>query len=443
MRLRVAAALAVGAVLTVPNAVTASSANGVAPAVSFAYTGSEQSYTVPRGVALVALAAKGGRGGQFAEGGGHEGGVGAMVPVKAGERLFVEVGSAGAYKGGRTFGGGGAAGAPPPVVCMLSNRGGPCADVYASSGGGASDVRTCSISTATCPGGVSSAATRLIVGGGGGGEAGAGNAQSVTCGATDSAGANSFQYLPGNRSLGPVPIVTAAGIVYPGRSTLAPQGTTPAVGGSDVAGTGGSQAGCGAGSVLSSDSVAGSSAVGTSGGTGGNASSLGPMNPTCSVAANTCQDAGPGGGGGGGYFGGGGGATGYDRETGNCGACGSAGSGEGGAGGSSFVSKRMMDPVDESLLLGAPPDGAVVIVPAIEIEAPVSGAVYRSGQVVYARWQCGYDSRTGLGISNCNGSVATGARISTSPGKHTFTVSGTVSSNGNHTIGVTVHYTVR
>ena len=134
-------------------------ASAIPARTTFSYTGSEQSYTVPPGVVMVVLAAKGGRGGQYAEGGGHEGGVGAVMPVVPGQRLFVEVGSAGVYDGGQVFGGGGAAGAPPPVVCMLSNNGGPCAQVYASSGGGATDVRTCSMAASSCPGGVSSTTT--------------------------------------------------------------------------------------------------------------------------------------------------------------------------------------------------------------------------------------------------------------------------------------------
>jgi len=408
----------------------------------FSYTGAEQTYTVPPGVVLVGLAAVGGHGGDNAEGGGREGGVGALAPVTPGQKLYAEVGAAGVYGGDAMFGGGGAGGAPPPVVTICSN-GSPCSGDYASSGGGASDVRTCSMSAVSCPGGVNSSATRLIVGGGGG-RGGSGNAPSVTCGASSGGGgANNFQYPPGNASNGPVPIVTSAGTVYPGRPTTdaGSPGVTPAGGGTAAAGTGGRQAGCSTGgSTGMTDSIAGSDAVGGVGGTGGDASSLGPKATSCS--GNTCSDAGPGGGGGGGYFGGGGGATGLDQPTGNCGACNAAGSGQGGGGGSSFVSSKTQDPIDEEYLKGDG-DGVVYVVPAVEINSPANGAVYLPGQVVNASWSCGYDGKTGLGASSCTAPAADGAAISTTPGTHTFTVTGsTTDASGKHAVTASVTYVV-
>ncbi len=59
-----------------------------------------------------------------------------------------------------------------------------------------------------------------------------------------------------------------------------------------------------------------------------------------------------------------------------------------------------------------------------------------------ATWACGYDSTGGLGVSGCTGTVADGSAIDTSPGRHTFTVTGGVSANGNHTVTATVTYTV-
>jgi hypothetical protein len=235
--------------------------------------------------------------------------------------------------------------------------------------------------------------------------------------------------------------------VYPGRNSVEGgqpgPGVTPAAGGSDVPGAGGSLAGCSAGSSGWADSVAGSAAIGPMGGIGGNASSLGPNYSSCTLSANNCFDAGAGGGGGGGYFGGGGGATGLDKPTGNCGACNGAGSGQGGGAGASFVSNRAMDPVDESLLYGAG-NGTVYIVPVIEIDSPAGGVVYSPGQVVKASFACGYDGVTGLGSSNtCTGAVANGSPIDTSPGTHTFTVSGTVYSNGYHGVSASVTYTVK
>src|SRR5581483_9837164 len=180
-RLRLVATLAAVAGLVLPTAGSAVATNSVPPKKTFAYTGSEQSYTVPAGVVLLGLAVEGGHGGQHGdqagEGGGRDGGVGALLPVTPHEKLYVEVGSAGVHGGGPVFGGGGAAGAPPPVLSR-NPQGGTSNTAYANSGGGASDVRTCSMS-AKCPGG--SPASRLIVGGGGGGESGNGNSPSNPC----------------------------------------------------------------------------------------------------------------------------------------------------------------------------------------------------------------------------------------------------------------------
>src|SRR5581483_4117656 len=321
-RLRLVATLAAVAGLVLPTAGSAVATNSVPPKKTFAYTGSEQSYVVPAGVVLLGVAVEGGHGGEYAaqagEGGGRDGGVGALLPVTPHEKLYVEVGSAGVYAGGPVFGGGGAAGAPPPVVCRTS-QGAACSAAYASSGGGASDVRTCSLSAGRCPGGVSPIASRLIVGGGGGGQGGSGNGPMVQCGASSGGGrANSFQYPPGKAGAGPLPVTTAAGTVYPGYPTSddLQNGVTPAGGGRAAPGAGGRQAGCSSGSTGFTDSVAGSQAAGPVGGTGGNASSLGPMYSSCVQSTNDCFDAGAGGGGGGGYFGGGGGATGLDKSTG-------------------------------------------------------------------------------------------------------------------------------
>jgi hypothetical protein len=241
--------------------------------------------------------------------------------------------------------------------------------------------------------------------------------------------------------------MTPAGTVYPGWNSASGgqigATVTPAGGGSDAAGAGGSLAPCSTGGGGWTDSVAGSSAVGGIGGTGGNASSLGPNDPRCVLSADNCFDAGPGGGGGGGYFGGGGGSTGYDQPTGCGQTCNGATAGQGGGGGSSFVSSQMTDPLDESIL-SAPPSGAAMIVPVFEIDAPANGAVYAPGQVVDANFGCGYDSVSGLGTSNtCTGSVANGSAINMSPGTHTFTVTGTEHSNGYHPVSASVTYSVK
>jgi len=103
----------------------------------------------------------------------------------------------------------------------------------------------------------------------------------------------------------------------------------------------------------------------------------------------------------------------------------------------------MRYPVDESLVQSAW-NGWAIVVPVIEIDVPAAGAVYHRGRLVRARFACGYDGQTGLGISQkCVGSVALGKAISTTPGKHTFKVSGVVQSNGNHTVVAAVTYTVK
>jgi len=444
VRARLALTLLGAALLSTPGV-----AYGIAAPVQFLYTGGEQTYTVPAGVGLVGVQLQGGAGGSVnGPGGGDPGGVGALLPVFPGERLFVEVGQNGAYNGGATFGGGGAAGPPAPLVCQNTNGSGPCNGAYASSGGGASDVRTCSEHTTSCPGGVSSIATRLLVGGGGGGNDGGGNGPTVECSAYGYGGnADNFQTLPGNPAAGPVPVMTAAGLVYPA-PPQAPGGTvngvTPPSGGGASGGAGGTQAGCSTsgGQESFSDSVAGSAGVLGDGGTGGNASGLPPFSGQgCQSVENSCQDAGSGGGGGGGYFGGGGGATGLDKCAAQSGACNAASSGEGGAGGSSFVSKEMFYPHNGYGALSST-TAYVEFFPAIEIDVPASGAVYSPGQRVDASWSCvAVNGIYGTLAQNCTATDASGAPISTTPGAHTFTVKG-INQTSSEPVGVTVRYTV-
>ena len=78
-----------------------------------------------------------------------------------------------------------------------------------------------------------------------------------------------------------------------------------------------------------------------------------------------------------------------------------------------------------------------------KIEAPANGAVYSPGQVVYARWSCKLvDPVVGTLVQNCAGTVAPGHPISTTLGKHTFTVKG-IKQNLQEPIRVTVTYTVK
>jgi glycine rich protein len=118
-----------------------------ATSTTFAYTGGEQTYTVPAGVTSVFVTATGARGGGPTSGYGT-GGRGAVasgaISVTPGQTLYVEVGGIGGLPGGG-FNGGGAGGSRNGLSVW--------------GGGGASDVRTSS----------GTLGSRLIVAGGGGG----------------------------------------------------------------------------------------------------------------------------------------------------------------------------------------------------------------------------------------------------------------------------------
>jgi hypothetical protein len=132
-----------------------------AGATTFTYTGGEQTYEVPAGVAVVRITAVGAAGGSSGGCTGGAGGRGASVSadfrVSGGQKLYVAVGGQGANgcEGGTTapggFNGGGSSG--------VSSEG-----VRGAGGGGASDVRTSSRN-----GGRDTLDSRLIVAAGGGG----------------------------------------------------------------------------------------------------------------------------------------------------------------------------------------------------------------------------------------------------------------------------------
>ncbi len=221
-------------------------------------------------------------------------------------------------------------------------------------------------------------------------------------------------------------------------------GTTDAAFGSSTAGAGGVLAGCsssgGHPTITYSDSVAGSPGSGPNGGTGGDASGLPPFSGSCTGIQ--CADAGSGGGGGGGYFGAGGGATGYDTcNSSPGGACNDAGGGQGGAGGSSFAANQVQFPRAPGVL-GNTGDQFIKFIPAIEIDAPASGAVYSPGQSVDASWSCGFDGATGARTRQqlCRHGRVRAPPISTTPGTHTFTVSGKVNNNASQVLSASVTY---
>ncbi len=454
MRFRLATVVALvgAAALALP-----AMALGMAAPTQFTPTGQQQVYTVPSGVLLEGVVAVGGWGGStdpqppalqgiFAEGATLQG----YLATRPGQTLYAEVGQSGTAGGGSTFGGGGAAGAPPPGVpnCTLagSDMSVPCSGPWAGSGGGASDIRTCSELAASCSGGVTSAASRLIVAAGGGGEGGGGlGGNGAGCDNPGYKGGEGQNYqLPTASLSGPAAINTDAGIVVPGfaggaeASVMTVDGSTNAAMGTTAAGAGGVRTGCTVGTppntVFYSGSVAGTAGSASNGGAGGNASGLGPCCGSPSFAP------GGGGGGGGGYLGGGGGATGM----GTCSGCnGNGGTGAGGAAGSSFASNSIEYPeVVQAYNTG---DVFIEFVPVIEIDTPANGAVYSPGQVVDANWSCGYSSSTALGCSSgTTGTVPSGSPINTTPGTHTFTVQSTVNnSGGSHPISATVTYTVK
>jgi hypothetical protein len=154
---------------------------GALAPVTFNYTGTERTYTVPAGVSSLQVQAVGANGQNSDEPfRPATGGTGGMVTgelavargaaISPGETLYVAVGGSGSGMGG--YNGGGKGG--------LGGGGG---------GGGASDVRTCSRTSAACANRVSSPLTRLIVAAGGGGAgSGAFGCGSAVCEAGGSAG---------------------------------------------------------------------------------------------------------------------------------------------------------------------------------------------------------------------------------------------------------------
>jgi hypothetical protein len=159
--------------------------SAVAPSVTspmhFAYTGSEQTFTVPGGVTTLEVTSVGAPGGPGYDAydsslDGSSGGFGAVVSaalaVTPGETLYVEVGGPnGGYNGAGAGGTGQAPGGEK-----------------AGGGGGASDVQTCSGGIAACPQG---SLLLVAAGGGGGGATGDGAGQGGNGGAAGADGSPS------------------------------------------------------------------------------------------------------------------------------------------------------------------------------------------------------------------------------------------------------------
>jgi hypothetical protein len=258
------------AVAHAANPACPTAASSTATSCTFAFAGSEQTYAVPVGVSAVTVTAVGapggtGQGALLARGIGAMGAsMNATVPVPTGtSTLYVEVGGPGSTGGAGGFNGGGAGGSGP--------------DLAGGDGGGASDVRTCSMTACA----LSDNDTRLVVAGGGGGGGGGNGGQS--CGGSG----------------GPAGDATVTG---PGQG-----GTANPFCGSPPGGTGGFG--------------------GTAGGAGGGGVQDFPSGTAGSLGEGGAGPSGGlwghGGGGGGGYYGGGGGGGGASASG-------------GGGGGSSF-----------------------------------------------------------------------------------------------------------
>jgi hypothetical protein len=149
---------------------------GAVTTATFLYTGSQQQFVVPAGVASVHVVAVGGRGGNGLAPGGGLGGAPAEVSgdlgVLPGQTLYVEVGGVGID-------------ASSEIIARAFN-GGDFAGVGSAGGGGASDVRLFSRPEHDTPFSLNS---RLIVAaGGGGGGAGKGGTVGGTGGPAGGAG---------------------------------------------------------------------------------------------------------------------------------------------------------------------------------------------------------------------------------------------------------------
>jgi len=254
--------------------------------VTFAYTGSVQSYTVPAGVTSLTVDASGAGGGIYPGSVGQAGAGGRMIatiPVTPGQVLNIVVGGAGGNSQYNRSGSGG--GGFSGVLDATNNH-----LVSAGGGGGAAGNESCP-----------------QVGNGGAGGAAAGSAGS--CGLGGLAGTNAAAPAGGAGGTGSIPGIagnaTGGGI---GGATPNDFGTGGGGGGYGVTAAASQYGSCGG------NSGAGGFGGGGSGGTGG--------------CGGTQERLSGGGGGGGGYTGGGGGTS-----TPGCASCG----GGGGGGGSNFA----------------------------------------------------------------------------------------------------------
>lgn len=144
------------------------SQSGQTVTCTFSYTGAEQTWSVPAGVASAQINAVGGTGGVNEDNdgfGGYGGTVSANVAVTGGSTLYVDVGGNGAT--GTNGGAGGLSGS------QASGGTGGDQSGNGGGGGGASVVQTCSANSSNCTASYYTASEpRLVVAGGGGGAGG-------------------------------------------------------------------------------------------------------------------------------------------------------------------------------------------------------------------------------------------------------------------------------
>jgi hypothetical protein len=253
------------------------SQSGLTVTCNFSSTGSEQSWSVPAGVASVHIGAVGGTGGNNGNNdgfGGYGGTVSADVAVTGGSTLYIDVGGNGSDAGVGGLSGSGASG----------SGGGSGSGSIGGGGGGASAIQTCSASDSSCLARYYGASEpRLVVAGGGGGAGG-----DDGCSAGSGGGGAGTPSTAGNCDSG-----------GGGGAGTGGNGAEITACSANGGGRGATPSGAGAGGT-SDTGVPGQSGSGPIGGNG---------------YPGSTASTGFGGGGGGGYFGGGGGGATHNCDS--------------------------------------------------------------------------------------------------------------------------------